>query len=88
MAETYNMRIQPHNCSSPVCTAASIQLDANIANFYIQELYPYRVPEHFAIVDRPPELEVRNGYLQVPNRPGLGIELVAERVRPFLWAQI
>ena len=49
MAETYNMRIQPHNCSSPVCTAASLQLDATIANFYIQEVYPYRVPEHFAI---------------------------------------
>jgi galactonate dehydratase len=88
MAETYNIRIQPHNCSSPVCTAASLQLDASIANFYIQELYPYRVAEHFAIVDRSPELQVRNSYVPIPNRPGLGIELVAERVRPFLWAQI
>ena len=88
MAETYNMRIQPHNCSSPVCTAASLQLDASIANFYIQELYPYRVAEHFAIVDRPPELLVRKSYLPIPNRPGLGVELVAERVRRYLWAQI
>jgi galactonate dehydratase len=88
MAETYNMRIQPHNCSSPVCTAASLQLDATIANFYIQELYPYRAAEHFAIVDRPPELQVRNSYLPIPNRPGLGVELASERVRRFLWAQI
>jgi len=88
MAETYNMRIQPHNCSSPICTAASLQLDATIANFYIQELYPYRVAEHFAIVDRAPELQVRNSYLPIPNRPGLGVELVAEHVRRFLWAQI
>jgi galactonate dehydratase len=86
MAEAYNMRIQPHNCSSPVCTAASLQVDACIANFYIQEVYPYRVPEHFAIVDRAPELEIRNGMMPVPSRPGIGVELVEARVRPFLWA--
>ena len=88
MAETYNMRIQPHNCSSPVCTAASLQLDATIANFYIQELYPYRKPEHFAIVDHPPELDIKDSYMPIPNRPGLGIELVEERVRPFLWGTV
>lgn len=88
MAETYNMRIQPHNCSSPVCTAASLQLDASIANFYMQEIYPYRVPEHFAIVDRAPELEIRNGYIPISSRPGLGLELIDERVRPFLWATL
>jgi galactonate dehydratase len=85
MAETYSMRIQPHNCSSPVCTAASLQLDATIANLYIQEIYPYRVPEHFAIVDHAPELEISNGYIPISNRPGLGLELIDERVRTFLW---
>jgi galactonate dehydratase len=88
MAETYNMRIQPHTCSSPVCTAASLQLDATIANFYMQETYPYRVPEHYAIVDHAPELEIRNGYISISNRPGLGLELVHDRVRPFLWATL
>jgi galactonate dehydratase len=88
MAEAYSMRIQPHNCSSPVCTAASLHLDATIANFYIQELYPYRTPQHFAIVDHAPELDVRNGLLPISSRPGLGLELVEERVRPFLWGQV
>ena len=88
MAEAYNMRIAPHNCSSPVCTAASLQLDATIANFYIQELYPYRVPEHFAIVDHAPELDIKNGYMPIPSKPGLGVELVEERVRRFLWATV
>jgi len=86
MAEAYNMRIQPHNCSSPVCTAASLQVDACISNFYIQEVYPYRVPEHFAIVDRAPELEIRKGVMPIPARPGIGVELVEARVRQFLWA--
>ncbi len=86
MAEAYNMRIQPHNCASPVSTAAALQLDACIPNLLIQELYPYRIPEHFQIVDHAPEREVRNSIIPVPDRPGLGVNLVEERVRPFLWA--
>jgi galactonate dehydratase len=87
MAEAYNMRIQPHNCASPVSTAAALQLDACIPNFIIQELYPYRIPEHFQIVDHAPELDVKNGFLPISNRPGLGIELVEDRVKQFLWAE-
>jgi galactonate dehydratase len=87
MAEVYNMRIGPHNCASPVSTAAALQLDACIPNFLIQELYPYRVPAHFHIVDHAPELDVKAGFLPIPSRPGLGIELVEKRVKPFLWAR-
>jgi galactonate dehydratase len=87
MAEAYNMRIQPHNCASPVSTAAALQLDACIANFLIQEIYPYRIPEHFQIVDHAPELEIKGGVMPIPDRPGLGVELVEARVRPFLWAR-
>lgn len=86
MAEAYNVRIQPHTCAGPVSTAAALQLDACIPNFIIQELYPYRIPEHFQIVDHAPEWEVKDSYLPIPDRPGLGVELVKERVRPFLWA--
>jgi galactonate dehydratase len=88
MAEAYNMRIQPHNCASPVSTAAALQLDACIPNFLIQELYPYRIPEHFALVDHAPELDVRSGYVPISDRPGLGVKLVEDRVRPYLWAKV
>ena len=87
MAETYNMRIQPHICASPVSTAAALQIDACIPNFMIQELYPYRPAEHFEIVDHAPEFDVKRGIMPIPERPGLGINLVQERLRPFLWAQ-
>ena len=87
MAEAYNMRVAPHNCGSPVSTAAALQLDACIANFLIQEVYPYRIPEHFQLVDHAPERDIRNGLMPIPDRPGLGVELVEERVRPFLWAR-
>jgi galactonate dehydratase len=87
MAEVYSMRIQPHTCASPVATAAALQLDACIPNFVIQELYPYRLAEHFQMVDHAPEWDVRDSYLPIPERPGLGVELLEERVRPFLWAE-
>src|SRR5438105_3680493 len=70
MAEAFDMRIQPHLCGGPVLTAATLQLDACLTNLLIQEVYPYRVPEHFGIVDRAPELEIRNGYAPIPDRPG------------------
>jgi galactonate dehydratase len=86
MAEAWNLRVAPHLCAGPICTAATLQLDATLTNFMIQELYPYRVPEHFAIVDRAPELEVKDGHMPIPDRPGLGVILDRERVKPFLWA--
>ncbi|HWX47984.1 MAG TPA: mandelate racemase/muconate lactonizing enzyme family protein [Roseomonas sp.] len=88
IAEMYNMRVQPHLCAGPVATAAALQLDACIPNFLIQELYPFRVPEHFALVDAPLEPQVKNGRLTIPERPGLGVDLVEERVAPFLCADL
>ena len=87
MAEAYSMRIQPHVCASPVSTAAALQLDACIPNFVIQEIYPYRKPEHYEIVDHAPEKDIKDSHMPIPDRPGLGVELVDERVRPFLWAE-
>jgi galactonate dehydratase len=87
MAEAYNMRVAPHNAAGPICTAAELQLDACISNFLIQEVYPFRAPETYEIVDRPPERQIRDGRLPISNRPGLGVELIEERARPFLWAR-
>src|SRR5579871_3087639 len=74
-------------CAGPIATAATLQLDATLTNFMIQEVYPYRVPEHFALVDRAPELEIKDGHLAIPDRAGFGVELDAKRIAPFLWAE-
>lgn len=88
MAETYNMRVQPHLCAGPVATAAALQLDACIPNFLIQELYPFRVPEHFSLVDAPLEPQVKSGRVAIPDRPGLGVELVEANIAPYLAAEL
>jgi galactonate dehydratase len=74
-AETYDLHVQPHNCGGPVCTAASVQLDACITNFIIQEWFPYRGPDFLELVDEPLEPRVEASEVVIPERPGLGLAL-------------
>ncbi len=76
MAETYYVGIQPHNAGGPFSTLSSIHLDASTPNFAIQEFFePYR-PLYNQLLTHP--IEVVNGHLVVPDRPGLGADLNEE----------
>ena len=88
MAEAYSMMIAPHVCAGPVASAVALQLDASIPNFLIQELYPFRVPEHFALVDNAVEPQVKNGRLSIPQTPGYGVSLDRKRIEPYLYRQV
>ena len=82
-AETYNLHVQPHNCASPVATAASVQVDCCIPNFIIQEWFPYREAENYALVVEAMEFQVEDGAMPVPTKPGLGIELNDEVIARY-----
>jgi len=86
MAEAYDVRVQPHVCGSPLSTAMALHLDACIPNFAIQEIYPYwqTMPGYIEIVDDAPEARIKNGRLEISDRPGWGVNLRVEAVRPFL----
>ena len=75
MAETYQMRIAPHNCGGPVLTAAAIQVSACASNFIIQEIFPFRSDCFYNIVENAFERQVKNGCLEIPSLPGLGVTL-------------
>lgn len=81
--ETYNMHVQPHNCASPVSTAAAVQLDASIPNFIIQETFPYRIPKNYALVKHALERDIKDGYLSVPSTPGIGVELDDQEIAKY-----
>ena len=87
MAEAYSMRIQLHVCAGPIATAVALQIEACMTNFLIHEIYPYRVAEHFELVDDAPELGVRDGRMQISDRAGLGVNLVYQRMLPYRWAE-
>jgi galactonate dehydratase len=74
LAEAHHVGVVPHNPLSPVSTAACIQLAACIPNFSLQE-YPRgeHEPPKSEIVKS--SLRLEDGFLIVPDAPGLGIEL-------------
>ncbi len=69
MAEAYYAAIAPHNPLGPIATAACVQLDATIPNFMCQEFRS--LGEGY--LKEP--LEFNKGYVELPTKPGLGIEL-------------
>ena len=69
MAEAYYAAIAPHNPLGPISLAAGVQLASSIPNFLIQE----QVSLGEGYLKQP--FRVRDGYLDLPTGPGLGIEL-------------
>jgi galactonate dehydratase len=74
-ADLYNIPVQPHNCHGPIATAAAAQIDACIPNFRFQELVPFRERITYDLVNEPLELKVQDGWMPVPEGPGLGVTL-------------
>jgi galactonate dehydratase len=61
-------------------TLACMHVDAGAPNFYVQEFFhDFNVPWEKDLFTHPPEC--REGYLDLPTRPGLGTELNLEEVR-------
>ena len=76
MAETYYLGVAPHNPNGPLSTAASVQLDACTPNFLIQEFLISDEPLRSQLQREP--YQVVDGYFEVPDRPGLGVEINEE----------
>lgn len=83
-AEVRGVYVIPHNPLGPVSTAACLQLDACIPNFEVQE---YPMANGVCRLDKEMKtpFHVENGYITLPEGPGLGIELIddIDTVFPF-----
>jgi galactonate dehydratase len=82
MAEANYVQVVPHNPLGPVSTAACLQLDAAIPNFAIQEFPSFyeRGGENMMMTT---PLEYKDGYILIPQGPGLGIQLVDDLCEKF-----
>jgi len=76
LAETYYVAVAPFHDGGPIATAAALNLAASLPNFFIQQ-----VPRPAADEDRRMRARlagdaietVKDGFLQLPRGPGLGI---------------
>jgi len=74
MAEPYFVVVSPHNYNSTtVGLAATVQCSTCISNFLITEYFVNLESFGQAIAAKP--FQVIDGYISVPDSPGLGIEL-------------
>ena len=76
MAEAYYIPFAPHNPSGPVANAATLQLAASCPNFSILEIMYSDVAYRNTITNE--ALSYADGYIAIPDKPGLGIELHEE----------
>ena len=74
MAEPYFVAVSPHNYNSTTLgLAATIQVSATMPNFLITEYFLNLEDFGKDITVNP--FEVNNGYIELPETPGLGIEI-------------
>jgi gluconate/galactonate dehydratase len=72
MADTYYMPVAMHNVASPVATVASAHVGASIPNALAVEYHSYQLGWWEDLVE---EDVIENGYITVPEEPGIGVTL-------------
>lgn len=84
MAEVFYTRVAPHSASGPGLAMANLHLDACIPNFLIQEFFYPDLGIYEEILTEPFPAP-RDGFIPLPTKPGLGIELNEEALsrRPY-----
>jgi len=74
LAETYGAEIAPHQCYGPLAHAASLAAVAGCRNFLIHEWEAQDDPLFSEATGGTYPVQ-QGGYIALPERPGLGIEM-------------
>jgi L-alanine-DL-glutamate epimerase-like enolase superfamily enzyme len=86
MTAAAHLFFNAHTWSSAINTAAAIHLTATAPNYIVFELKPLPSPLQYELVETP--IIQENGYVQVLNKPGLGIEVREEAVHKYLFDSV
>jgi gluconate/galactonate dehydratase len=81
MADTYYIPIAMHNVSSPIATMASAHVGTAIPNALAVEYHSYELPWWEDLVE---ENVIEDGYIEIPEKPGLGLTLDLDVVEEHL----
>jgi len=77
MAEVYYVHLMPHCAIGPVAFSASLQVDAAVPNFLIQE----QIDQGLGAGLLQQEWQVKDGHIELPTAPGLGFAIDEQEVR-------
>jgi len=82
IAEAFGVLTAFHNANGPVLHAATLQLDAAIPNFAVQESFYDFWPRWKRELIRD-TLPVEGGHVEVPSRPGIGVDVDEKAVERY-----
>ena len=85
MAELYFMSVAPHNPLGPISLAACLNLDACIPNFLVQEHPGNPDLSDLGVGYIKEPFVIKNGYIDIPKKPGLGIELDEDAIKEKIY---
>jgi L-alanine-DL-glutamate epimerase-like enolase superfamily enzyme len=77
LAELYYIPFAPHNVSSPIGTLASAHVCATVPNFMVLE-FRWLHRDYWTTIIQEKEDIIRDGYITLTDRPGIGVELDEE----------
>ncbi|MGQ9609423.1 MAG: mandelate racemase/muconate lactonizing enzyme family protein [bacterium] len=83
MAEIYYIPMAPHNVCGPLGTIASCHVCASIPNFLVLEWH-WLGRKHWDELVFDGDSIIKDGYIEVPNRPGLGVEINPDAVKKYM----
>jgi L-alanine-DL-glutamate epimerase-like enolase superfamily enzyme len=84
-AQEHGIAMAMHMAGSPVAAMASVHCAAATENFYVLENHSVDIPRWNDICDGLPKPLIADGYIQVPETPGLGLgDINLECLREFL----
>lgn len=82
LAELYYIPFAPHNVASPIGTLASAHTCATIPNFLIIEFH-WLQRDYWTTIIQEKEDIIKDGYIHLSDRPGIGVELDEEVGRQY-----
>lgn len=80
-AHEFGVDLCPHNWHNGLMTMANAHLVAALPNPRVLELCRIQGPLQWAILKEPPVIQ--SGWLELPDRPGLGVELAEDLEEQF-----
>ena len=86
MVDAHYGMLAPHSAQGPICSAACVQLNASIPNFYIHEIFDeFNEPWEKDLLTN--HVEVIDGYIPISDKPGLGVDLNLEEIGKHPYSQ-
>ena len=85
MAQERGISMALHMAGTPISTMASVHCAAATENFIALEHHFTEVPFWSDFVVGLPKSIIQNGYIHVPEAPGLGFEINEQAIKEHLW---